>query len=207
MGVFPFRHPRGEYDLVGEEAQAVEEYNIKHARTLKNMLAFASEFIDRHTWAYNIYKHGISVILAMETMALPEGVDGVVPIFTSGSNLQDIKFILTGPTIAEKLTGFLDSISGISKSLLERRLQMAELGGTSLPLLAHMSSTGNQLVFTPYSWGQKFEKRTTDVFTGVFHRIVGAIERTPIEATLHVDINRSRLEDWVRFYQNDWRVP
>jgi len=57
LKVFPFEHPR-KYGLVGEEEAAVLAYYHQQATVLKRILVFATEFVLRHTWAYNKYKHG-----------------------------------------------------------------------------------------------------------------------------------------------------
>ena len=206
MRVFPFLHPRGIYGFQGEEEDAVREYAFEHAMALRKMLSFAAEFIQRHTWAYNIYKHGISVILAMPGPPLPDGIDGLIPIFTSGGDLQNAKFILTGHTVAEKLSGFVSSVVGISKMIVERRIQMAELGGTPPPLLCHMSEDAGQLRLTPWSWVQSLSDRTVSLSNAAFNKIVDKFQSTRINAKLELKVDRTRVEDWVKFYSCDWRV-
>lgn len=204
MGVFPFLHPR-KYALTGQEESAVLAYNLQHAKTLKKILAFAADFVQRHTWAYNKYKHGLSIILSMQTQSLAKGIDGTVPIFTNASDLQSAKFILTGNTVIDKFIGFLGSIVDLSKTLVERKLQIAELGGTPPVLLCHTTEKGNEITFKPYGWG-KFEEGSQEAFIAAFHRTIGSAKRTKIVATLNVNIDPSKIQDWVNFYLRDWRV-
>jgi hypothetical protein len=204
MGVFPFVHPR-KYGLVGEEKSAVLAYSLQHATALKTILAFATDFVQRHTWAYNKYKHGLSIILAMQAQPLAEGIDGTVPIFTNASDLRSAKFILTGHAVVDKLIGFLGSIVDLSKTLVERKLQIAELGGIPPLLLCHTSDKGNEITFEPYGWG-KFEGASQKTFIAAFHKTIGTVTRTKIEATLQVNTDPAKVQDWVDFYVRDWRV-
>ena len=204
MGVFPFLHPR-KYGLVGEAESAVLAYNLQHAATLKKTLGFAADFVHRHTWAYNKYKHGLSIILAMRAQPLAQGIDGTVPIFTNASDLRSAKFILTGHAVVEKLIGFLGSIVDLSKTLVERKLQIAELGGTPPLLLCRTSDKENAITFEPYGWG-KFEEGSEKVFTAAFQKTIETVTRTKIVATLNVNSDPAQIQDWVNFYLRDWRV-
>jgi len=128
-----------------------------------------------------------------------------VPIFTSASDLQSAKFILTGHTVIEKLVGFLGSVVDLSKTLVERKLQIAELGGTIPLLLCHSKDTGTDLTLEPYGWG-KFEESSQKTFIAAFHRTIGSVTRTKIQATLNVNTDPAKIQDWVNFYLRDWRV-
>lgn len=205
MAVFPFAHPR-EYGLAGQEEAAINAYNLHHAGALKKMLTFVSEFVERHTWAYNKYKHGIPIVLAMPGPALGDGIDGTVPIFTNMAGLKNPKFILTGHAVVDKLIGFLSSIVGLSKVIVERRLQMAELGGIPPPVLCHTSGKGVERSYQPFCWGE-LNENTKGVVDGVFQSTLRRMEFTNVEATLKVQGDPSKIEDWVKFYTRpDWRV-
>ncbi|MBI4479632.1 MAG: hypothetical protein HY651_06380 [Acidobacteria bacterium] len=202
--IFPFLHRRI-YGLDGAEAEAVERYWFQTAGSAKRMLAFLKEFIDRHVWAYNKYKHGIPIILAMNSQPICLGINGAVPIFTSTADLSRVKIILTGDLIAEKLIGLTDSIVGLSKALVERRLQQAELGGTPPLLLAHTLDVGATTEFKAWGFG-KFDNDTEQKFNAAFQRVMAQMKRTKIEATLNVQTDPSKLQDLVEFYRRDWRV-
>ncbi len=203
-GVFPFIHPR-RYGLVSEEESTVLAYYLVHATALKKILAFAADFLQRHIWAYNKYKHGLPIILAMQAQPLSSGIDSVVPIFADASDLGSAKFILTGRLVVEKMIGFLKSIVSTSKMLVERKLQIAELGGTPPILLCHGTGNGNEITFTPHGWGE-YDEAYEKVLTVAFHKTIGTATRTRIEATLKVNADAAKIQDWVNFYLRDWRV-
>jgi hypothetical protein len=205
LAAFPFVHPR-EYGLAGAEEDAIKAYSLYHAGALKKILTFVGEFVDRHAWAYNKYKHGIPIILAMPSPPLPAGIDGPVPIFTSAADLKNAKFVLTGRAVVDKLIGFLGSVVSISKLLVERRLQIAELGGMPPPLLCHVTKQGTENTYQPFSWGH-FDETTSKTFTAAFQTTMQVMKHTNIEATLNVESDASRIEDWVKFYTRpDWRI-
>jgi hypothetical protein len=204
MEVFPFLHPR-EYGLAGEHESAILSYNQHHAAMFKKILTFAADFVQRHTWAYNKYKHGLSMILAMHSEPLAPGIDGTVPIFTNASDLTNGNFILTGHAVVDKLIGFLGSIVELSQNLVERKLQIAELGGTPPLLLCHTSENGNQIMFRPYGWGT-FDEASQKASVAAFDKTIGAVTRTKIVATLNVNADPVKIQDWVNFYSRDWRV-
>jgi hypothetical protein len=203
--LFPFLH-RKAYGLEGDEAQAVEQYWEQNSAAFKRTLVFVSRFIDRHAWAYNKYKHGIPIILAMKPSGpLPAGINGAVPIFTTTADLPDVKMILTGDLIADKLIGFTGSVVDFSKALVERRLQMAELGGVPPPLLTHVNEASG--IATYESWGLgKFDMVTEEKFNSAFQRVMTRMNRTRIEATLNFKIDEQKLHELINFYTQPWRI-
>jgi hypothetical protein len=202
--IFPFVEPK-EYDLSDEQARALNDYYLRSATVAKKMLAFLADFIERHAWAYNKYKHGIPVILALGGERPAEGIDGTVPIFTDAKDLSKARFILTGRLVAEKLVGVAGSVVDLSKALVERRLQMAELGGLPPPLLCHGRDMGDTTSYEAWEFGQ-VKKESEQILTLVLNQTLGQLRRTKIEATLNVRIDNQKLKDLVSFYLRDWRI-
>jgi hypothetical protein len=144
--------------------------------------------------------------MAMSSSSLPPGIDGPIPIFTSATDLQNAKFVLAGHGVVDKLIGFLSSVVSISKDLVERRLQITEMGGMPPPLLCHTTEQGAAQSYEAYSWGV-FDEATNKPFTDAFRKVMQIMGRTNVEATLNVTLDPSRVEDWVKFYtRSDWRI-
>ena len=201
---FPFIQPQ-EYGLEGVEAAGVERYYSGTVAVTRRMLAFLADFVDRHTWAYNKYKHGIPIILALYGQPLAQGIEGTMPIFTTAADLSKAKFILTGHLVAEKLIGLVGSVVGLSKTLIERRIQMAELGGLPPPLLCRATKVGQETKYESWGFGI-FEKDIEQAFTSAFTKIMQQLHRTEIRATLNVQTDQVKTQNWVEFYTRDWRI-
>lgn len=202
--MFPFVDPK-QYSLSSEQSNAVNDYYLRSAAVTKKMLKFLAEFIERHEWAYNKYKHGIPIILALGGERPAEGIDGTIPIFTDTKNLSKAKFILVGHLVAEKLISFTGSVVDFSKTLVERRLQMAELGGLPPPVLCHSERTGNTVTYKGWEFGQ-VNRESEQILAPILNESLGRLRRTKIEATLNVQVDHQKLDDLIAFYLRDWRI-
>jgi|SRR5690348_10223873 len=204
LSMFPFIDS-AQYALTQAETVEVERYYSRCASVAKRMLVFLADFIERHEWAYNKYKHGISIVLALGGEKPAPGIDGTVPILMNTKDPSKAKFVLTGPLVADKLVGLIGSVAGFSKMLVERRIQMAELEGLPPPVLCHMSEAGESITYTPWEFGQ-VDKAAEPILTSALNKALQQVKRTRIQVTLNVNADRQKVNDLANFYLKNWRI-
>lgn len=202
--MFPFIDP-AKYGLSQTETAEVERYYSRCTSVVKRMLVFLTAFIDRHEWAYNKYKHGIPIILALGGEKLADGIDGTVPILMNTKDPSMAKFVLTGPLVADKLIGLIGSVVDFSKMLVERRIQMAELEGLPPPVLCHMSEAGESITYTPWEFGH-VDKAAEPILSSALTKSLQQVKRTRIQVTLNVNVDRQKVNDFANFYLKNWRI-
>jgi len=194
-----------QYGLTGERAKALDAYNSHTTVHIKKFLAFIADFIDKHGAAYNRYKHGMPVIVSMEGDALAEGIESLVMIIRDGKDMHNVGMLLTGPVVIEKFIVLLNHVVKLSKFLIDRRVQMAESGGIPLPLLCETQNLAEGSVnYLPWVFAG-FDSRLDAQVQAASDEIHAALGGR-VEITLDLRTDRSKLDEWIKFYQQDWRI-
>jgi hypothetical protein len=144
-------------------------------------------------------------MVGLESQAPAMSIDGAVGIFRDGKDIKNAGFMLVGDKVIERLIGFVDDVVFFSKLLVERRLQMAELGGTPPPLLCHGTETGSSIKYDAMIVGG-IDKDLEARVTPIFEKIIQSLKRTKITVTVDVAIDRQKLQDSVDFYMREWKI-
>lgn len=202
--IFPLWKPE-RYRLVGYEARTLAEYNQRVAKFSGKVLPFIAEFVERHNAAYNRYKHGMPVMVGLEAQSPAVGIDGLVGIIRDGKDVKNAGFMLVGDKVVEKFIGFIDDVVFLSKVLVQRRLQMAELGGTPPPVLCRSVEKDTSIEYQTILFGGIDEHLQRRVIP-ILDKVLQPLKRTRITVTVKADIERQKLQDWADFYRRDWRI-
>lgn len=198
--VFPFNDPAA-YGLKGDDATAFAAYYDGNAVVLKRFVTFVKDFIDRHEFAYMKYKHGMPVVMGLKTAPLAEGIEGVIAIHSRPDDASRVKALLVGPTVMTKLTSLLDTVIRLSRSVVERHLQVAEFLGALPPVLLAGAPSSEGRRFDAYAYGGAFNP-TVD---RVGRQLLQTMERVNIDVTLNVEAEPDALKGLLDFYRQEWR--
>jgi len=203
LNVFPLWKPEW-YGIGGQEATALNDYNIRVARITKQFLAFLADFHRRHNLAYNRYKHGMAIFTSLQGQRPAEGIDGLAAIARDvNQTVRNVGFILVGRKVIERLKGLLNSVVGFAKVLVERRLQMAEFGGTPLPLLCSSTETDGRAAYVPRTvFGG--DEEPPEVLISIFRTTLDRLDWVKITVNLDAEVKEATLNEAVEFYARGW---
>jgi hypothetical protein len=196
-----------QYGLTGERARALDAYNFHTTAHIRKFLAFIADFTDKHDAAYNRYKHGMPVIVSLEGDPVAEGIESLVVIMRDGKNLRTAGMFLTGLVVVEKLIALLNTVVDLSKLLIDRRVQMVEFGGIPLPVLCERQNLEDGSVNYMASSFAGFDSALQAHLRAAFDDNQSTLgPPTNITANVNVRADMATLDEWIKFYQQDWRI-